>query len=244
MLPLAEKMCKKFIDEEKIQAEAEMDLYLMILERQEKYQEMINVLESELYSNLVSNYLHSATRRKAGLLIKLKRYKIAFEEYKKLIENNLDQIEYYMELYDIACYLDQELTNNHNIDASNNNHPDANDYVSKVVNFIEECILTQSIGLIQTNDHSSELNDSLKNFTKKHHLLRGPYIAKFLILQMLNKERVHGDANHQIEEFSSNSDLLFQYFRNFGSKFACIYDMFSMISKCDLKDAEDLVSYF
>lgn len=33
-LPLAERMIKKFVDENKIEAEAEVQLYLMILERE------------------------------------------------------------------------------------------------------------------------------------------------------------------------------------------------------------------
>lgn len=43
-LPLAEKMIKKVMNEGRLKAEAEYELYLMILEEQEKWQEALEFL--------------------------------------------------------------------------------------------------------------------------------------------------------------------------------------------------------
>uniref|UniRef100_A0A8D0GSC7 N-alpha-acetyltransferase 25, NatB auxiliary subunit n=1 Tax=Sphenodon punctatus TaxID=8508 RepID=A0A8D0GSC7_SPHPU len=51
-LPLAERMVEKMVKEDKIEAEAEVELYYMILERLEKYQEALDVVRGKLGGNL------------------------------------------------------------------------------------------------------------------------------------------------------------------------------------------------
>ena len=48
LLTLAERMIEKFIKEEKIEAEAEVALYLSVLEMQEKFEKALEVLNSKL----------------------------------------------------------------------------------------------------------------------------------------------------------------------------------------------------
>ncbi|KAI1293747.1 N-alpha-acetyltransferase 25, NatB auxiliary subunit [Halotydeus destructor] len=100
-LPLAEKKVKKYIDENKIDAEAEVELYLMILEKQKKYEAMLEVIDGPLV-RLMKNYLNFLTRRKAKLLFELKRYKEAMDVYKVLVEHSPDQLEYYQDIYKMA----------------------------------------------------------------------------------------------------------------------------------------------
>ena len=47
-LPLADKMVSKYVTEERVEAEAEVLLYLIILQLQNKHQEAIKLLEGPL----------------------------------------------------------------------------------------------------------------------------------------------------------------------------------------------------
>ena len=48
LLTLAERMIEKLIKDEKIEAEAEVALYLKVLEMQEKYEKALEVLNGKL----------------------------------------------------------------------------------------------------------------------------------------------------------------------------------------------------
>lgn len=74
----------KLVKEKKIEAEQEIQLYLMILELQGKTEEMYNVLCSPL-GELIS----SVPQRKAKLLLMMERYEEALEVYEELISNEL-----------------------------------------------------------------------------------------------------------------------------------------------------------
>lgn len=50
LLPLAERMTEKFVREGKIEAEAEVQLYLLILELEHKYEAALKVLDGPLGS--------------------------------------------------------------------------------------------------------------------------------------------------------------------------------------------------
>nr|XP_012136081.1 PREDICTED: N-alpha-acetyltransferase 25, NatB auxiliary subunit isoform X1 [Megachile rotundata] len=89
-LPLAERMVLKLVKEGKMEAEQEVQLYLMILELQDKSEEMLNVLSGPLAS-----HLSSVSQRKAALLLKLERFPEAASAYKELISENTDNWAYY-----------------------------------------------------------------------------------------------------------------------------------------------------
>jgi N-terminal acetyltransferase B complex non-catalytic subunit len=64
-----------------MEAEQEVQLYLMILELQEKNEEILNVLCSSLAS-----HLSHVSQRKAMILLKLERFTEAADAYRKLIK--------------------------------------------------------------------------------------------------------------------------------------------------------------
>ncbi|XP_015437860.1 PREDICTED: N-alpha-acetyltransferase 25, NatB auxiliary subunit [Dufourea novaeangliae] len=92
ILPLAERMVLKLIDEGKMEAEQEVQLYLMILELQGKSEEMLNVLSGPLAS-----HLSPVPQRKAALLLKLDRFPEAANACKELISENMDNWAYYQD---------------------------------------------------------------------------------------------------------------------------------------------------
>lgn len=107
-LPLAERMVLKLIKEGKMEAEQEVQLYLMILELQGKSEEMLNVLSGPLAS-----HLSSVSQHKAALLLKLERFSEAANAYKELISENVDNWTYYQDylLAALKCQKPEECLN-------------------------------------------------------------------------------------------------------------------------------------
>ncbi|XP_076276164.1 phagocyte signaling impaired isoform X1 [Lasioglossum baleicum] len=97
ILPLAERMVTKIIKDGKMEAEQEVQLYLMILELQGKSEEMLNVLSGPL-----AVHLSPISQAKAALLLKLERFPEAANAYKELINENTDNWAYYKDYLSAA----------------------------------------------------------------------------------------------------------------------------------------------
>lgn len=102
-LPLAEKMVKKFVDENKIEAEQEVQLYLLILEMQNKLEEALSVVEGPLGDMLLS-YIAVPTKR-IELLVKLQSWKRANVEIKLLLETDTDNWSLYLDYFKTVFHL-------------------------------------------------------------------------------------------------------------------------------------------
>ncbi|ELR46683.1 N-alpha-acetyltransferase 25, NatB auxiliary subunit [Bos mutus] len=72
-LPLAERMVEKMVKEDKIEAEAEVELYYMILERLGKYQEALDVIRGKLGEKLTSE-IQSRENKCMAMYKKLSRW--------------------------------------------------------------------------------------------------------------------------------------------------------------------------
>ncbi|XP_033227156.1 N-alpha-acetyltransferase 25, NatB auxiliary subunit isoform X2 [Belonocnema kinseyi] len=96
-LPLAERMVLKLVNEGKIEAEQEVQLYLMILELQGKDEEVLKVLGGPLASR-VSNL----EPRKAKLLLKMQQYAEAVSAFKELIRQDADNWTFYKDYLSAA----------------------------------------------------------------------------------------------------------------------------------------------
>ena len=123
LLSLAEKKIDKILSQGKIEAEAELNVYLMILERQKNFLKMLQVLDT--YSGkILGNNLDFVSRRKAFLLRDMTGQKLpAFQAFKQLLENNPDQLEYWKEMIDLALQLDSE-------------SPEKATYTNQVIDFL------------------------------------------------------------------------------------------------------------
>ncbi|XP_046462363.1 N-alpha-acetyltransferase 25, NatB auxiliary subunit-like [Daphnia pulex] len=108
-LPLAERMIKKFVEEKKIEAEAEVQLYLMVLEKQKKYQEALQVLQGSLSEKLANGMIEN---KKGEYLRQMKRWDQMLDYTEELLRSNPDQWSYYS-LYMEALF---ELTSTTNAD--------------------------------------------------------------------------------------------------------------------------------
>ncbi|EFX68033.1 hypothetical protein DAPPUDRAFT_203413 [Daphnia pulex] len=108
-LPLAERMIKKFVEEKKIEAEAEVQLYLMVLEKQKKYQEALQVLQGSLSEKLANGMIEN---KKGEYLRQMKRWDQMLDYTEELLRSNPDQWSHYS-LYMEALF---ELTSTTNAD--------------------------------------------------------------------------------------------------------------------------------
>ena len=97
---------EKLIEDNKIEAQAEVELYLMILERQKKFQDVLQVLTGPL-SKYLPNHLDFVNRRKAMTLQLLASNKATADAFKSLAEAHPDQLEYYEGWIDASFRMDE-----------------------------------------------------------------------------------------------------------------------------------------
>ncbi|XP_075236875.1 phagocyte signaling impaired [Lycorma delicatula] len=148
VLPLAERMVYKFVQEDKIEAEQEVQLYLMILEMQNKLEEALNVIEGPLNEKLQACV--SLPVKKVELLMKLKRWHEANVMLKQLLKEDIDCWSHYKD------YLDSVFHIIDNPDDNKNNIEGADRSIAECAGFL------------------SNLQEDNQRLT---HRLRGPYLA-------------------------------------------------------------------
>ncbi|XP_069475602.1 N-alpha-acetyltransferase 25, NatB auxiliary subunit [Ambystoma mexicanum] len=196
-LPLAERMVEKMVKDDKIEAEAEVELYYMILERLGKYQEALNVIRGTLGEKLTSE-LQSRENKCMAMYKKLSKWPECNALSRRLLLKNSDDWQFYLSYFDSAFHL---------IDESWNPPTEGEqslegklDYsVEETVQFVEDRIAEESMSLRQ---------------------LRGPYLAKLELIRRLR----HRGCNDEYK-LGEPEDLMVQYFKMFGDKPCCFTDL-------------------
>ncbi|XP_047032978.1 phagocyte signaling-impaired protein [Helicoverpa zea] len=105
LLALAQRMVDNFISENKMEAEQEARLYIMILELQEKWEDILKFIESPLYSQLVPG---STAQACIPYLKKLGQWKRLNMVCKELLWDNQDRWDYYVPYFDSVFHLMKE----------------------------------------------------------------------------------------------------------------------------------------
>ena len=218
-LPLAEKMCQKFYIDNKFETDQEIELYLMILEKQKKFLDMINIIDSPPEKYKMNDPLGFVKYRKVLLLKKEGRFKEAFDNLVPLIKKNPDQYDYYIELYNLSVLIDKP---------ANNSEDNSFEFTLILLNLVDE--LCNSKTLPCEFNLESDINDTIS--TKN---LRAPFIAKIVILHLIQQS-----AKNQSIEFGSHKlakiidgfqkddfliNFIFDYFQRFAFKFVCVKDI-------------------
>ncbi|XP_062615343.1 N-alpha-acetyltransferase 25, NatB auxiliary subunit-like [Saccostrea cucullata] len=93
-LPLAERMIKKYIDENKINAEAEVQLYLIILNLLGKWEEAYEVVTGPLGEKLTSETFFKE-KKAAEMFSELSKWPEANAKFKFLLKENPDHWQYW-----------------------------------------------------------------------------------------------------------------------------------------------------
>ncbi|XP_020616340.1 N-alpha-acetyltransferase 25, NatB auxiliary subunit-like isoform X1 [Orbicella faveolata] len=196
LLPLAEKMVEKFVNESKIDAEAEVRLYLMILEKLEHYEKALGVLRSNLAVKLIS-YMDEKEEKEAVYLSKLCRWHEANLALKKLIWKRPDQWSYYQSYFTSAFAL---IKQGCTPDKESEELPDYS------VEMINEFLVSVT-----------EFEKS-----KDKRACRGPFLAQLELDKLCREECMYSDTR---QNPSSPVDLLIEYFKRFGDKLCCFWDL-------------------
>lgn len=197
-LPLAERMVEKMVKEEKIEAEAEVQLYFMILERLGKCEEALKVIRGPLGEKLTSE-LQSRENKCLMLYQRLQRWPECNALAHKLLLKNPDEWQYYG-FYFTSLF--------HILDQSWFPPEEGEDClegpvhytVDKVVRFVEERVKCED--------------------NKECHALRGPYLAR---LELLHRLRERGSSEENL--LGDPLELMVQFFAKFGDKPCCITDL-------------------
>ncbi|XP_052463548.1 N-alpha-acetyltransferase 25, NatB auxiliary subunit isoform X2 [Carassius gibelio] len=197
-LPLAERMVEKMVKEEKIEAEAEVQLYFMILERLGKYVEALEVVQGPLGEKLTSE-LQSRENKCMMMYRRLERWAECNALSCKLLLKNPDDWQFYLLYFDSLFHLiDQSWTPPH--EGAHSAEGEVHASISQALSFMEDRIATE------------EAKES------KH--LRGPYLARLELIRRL-RERSCPEA----QQLGEPLELMFQFFVKFGDKPCCITDL-------------------
>ncbi|XP_015908047.1 N-alpha-acetyltransferase 25, NatB auxiliary subunit [Parasteatoda tepidariorum] len=211
LLSLAERMTEKFVKENKLEAEAEVQLYLMILERQEKYEKAIEVLSSPLKEKMSSE--KDLPEREAQYLIYLLKWPEANKAYKKLILKTPDAWKLYEEYFKCIQNL---------VDMNWQPELNSNDTPEECVDYTFEMAIDFVGALVEE-----------QNGEKEGRKLRGPYYAMLNLFDKLLKKE-----DPLAQKIGSPVDLLVNFFEQVGTKPTCPVDMSFMMSAYGLKEEE------
>ncbi|CAH0713545.1 unnamed protein product, partial [Brenthis ino] len=135
LLTLAQRMVDNFISENKMEAEQEARLYVMILELQEKWEDILNFIEGPLYSQLVPG---STAQASIPYLKKLGHWRRLNLLCKELLWDNQDRWDYYLPYFDSVF----QLMSNAESDGDNS----ADDTAEKCHEFICQLVESMSSG--------------------------------------------------------------------------------------------------
>ncbi|CAH1802298.1 unnamed protein product [Owenia fusiformis] len=214
LLPLALKMCKKYIEDGKVNAETEVKLFLMILEIQEDYKMALSILQGILGEKLQAEILFKETKE-LECLKKLERWGDVNVANKKLILKNQDGWDYYKEYLESMFRLidgghvsvaPQEETTCE--EAMPDNHP---------------------IMALQFINSQIEANKSKP--------IRGPYLAQLELLRLVQSR----EESYALE--LDTADILIRnYYTLFGDKFCCFGDLKMFCGLLDQESFSQLIA--
>uniref|UniRef100_A0ABM5F1U7 N-alpha-acetyltransferase 25, NatB auxiliary subunit isoform X1 n=1 Tax=Pogona vitticeps TaxID=103695 RepID=A0ABM5F1U7_9SAUR len=196
-LPLAERMVEKMVKEDKIEAEAEVELYYMILERLGKYQEALDVVRGKLGEKLTSE-LQSRENKCMEMYRKLGKWPECNALARRLLLKNPDDWQFYMVYFDsIFQLVDAAWTppaeGEHSLEG------EVHHTTEQAVAFVEQRIAEEA------------------SSTRP---LRGPYLAQLELIRRLSSRGCSEEHT-----FGDPEELMFQYFKRFGDKPCCFTDL-------------------
>ncbi|XP_019711940.1 N-alpha-acetyltransferase 25, NatB auxiliary subunit [Hippocampus comes] len=197
-LPLAERMVEKMVKEDKIEAEAEVQLYFMILERLGKCEEALEVIKGPLGEKLTSE-LQSRESKCMMLYRRLRRWPECNALAHKLLLKNPDDWQFYLAYFDSLFHL-MDMSWSPPGDGEHCSEGAVHHTVAEVVRFVEERIAGED--------------------GKDARSLRGPYLARLELMHRLRQR-----ALPQEGQLGEPLELMVQFFVKFGDKPCCITDL-------------------
>ncbi|XP_077353966.1 N-alpha-acetyltransferase 25, NatB auxiliary subunit [Festucalex cinctus] len=198
-LPLAERMVEKMVKEDKIEAEAEVQLYFMILERLGKCEEALDVIRGPLGEKLTSE-LQSRESKCMMLYRRLRRWPECNALAQKLLLNNPDDWQFYLAYFDSLFHLMDQSWSPPGDGGQHCSEGAVHHTVAEAVSFVEERIAGE--------DH------------KDARSLRGPYLARLELMHRLRQRRLPQES-----QLGEPLELMVEFFDKFGDKPCCVTDL-------------------
>uniref|UniRef100_A0A8C7CK51 N-alpha-acetyltransferase 25, NatB auxiliary subunit n=1 Tax=Oncorhynchus kisutch TaxID=8019 RepID=A0A8C7CK51_ONCKI len=197
-LPLAERMVEKMVKEGKIEAEAEVQLYFMILERLGKYVEALDMVRGPLGEKLTSE-LQSRENKCMMMYQRLQLWPECNALSYKLLLKNPDEWQFYLSYFDSLFHL---------MDKSWSPPNEEEHCVEGPV----QTTVAEAVKFVVDRMEEEDKKDSRP--------LRGPYMA---CLELIHRLRQRGCPDE--EELGDPLELMLQFFGKFGDKPSCITDL-------------------
>nr|XP_046160588.1 N-alpha-acetyltransferase 25, NatB auxiliary subunit-like isoform X3 [Oncorhynchus gorbuscha] len=197
-LPLAERMVEKMVKEEKIEAEAEVQLYFMILERLGKYVEALDMVRGPLGEKLTSE-LQSRENKCMMMYQRLQLWPECNALSYKLLLKNPDDWQFYLSYFDSLFHL---------MDKSWSPPNEEEHCVEGPV----QTTVAEAVKFVVDRMEEEDKKDSRP--------LRGPYMA---CLELIHRLRQRGCPDEK--ELGDPLELMLQFFGKFGDKPCCITDL-------------------
>uniref|UniRef100_A0A8C7H3S3 N-alpha-acetyltransferase 25, NatB auxiliary subunit n=1 Tax=Oncorhynchus kisutch TaxID=8019 RepID=A0A8C7H3S3_ONCKI len=197
-LPLAERMVEKMVKEEKIEAEAEVQLYFMILERLGKCVEALDVVRGPLGEKLTSE-LRSRENKCMMMYQRLQLWPECNALSYKLLLKNPDDWQFYLSYFDSLFHL---------MDKSWSQPEEGEHCVEGPV----QTTVTEAVKFVVDRMEEQDKKESRP--------LRGPYLA---CLELIHRLRQRGCPDEK--ELGDPLELMVQFFGKFGDKPCCITDL-------------------
>ncbi|KAL1489406.1 hypothetical protein ABEB36_014306 [Hypothenemus hampei] len=196
LLSLAERMMTKLVDDNKMDAEQEVQLYILVLKLLEKYEEVLHLLDGPLGEKLQSaNIIHL----KLDYYLKLENWGKVNETCKFILNESFDRWAVWKHYIKSVFKL---YTSNSNADTANSN-------------------LKSLDGLDNTPEKCHEfICGIIESGSDNAFLLRGPYLARFELCFKLQEHRFKCD-----DLLGDVLQLFVEYFRLFGHKPCCVLDL-------------------
>ncbi|KAK0047677.1 N-alpha-acetyltransferase 25 NatB auxiliary subunit [Biomphalaria pfeifferi] len=216
-LPLAEKMIKKYIQEDKIEAEAEIHLYLIILELQQNWTEALQVLEGPLGAFL-GNELHSKETRLATICSKLSKWDRVSSIYKQLLDQMPDNWDFWLKYQEAVFHLVEDSYRDMKQEpSSDDSTPNTHAHLEAMQKFIEDKIQSMQNGV----------------------MMRGPYLAEIEFVKQISIRKLTTTSINQ----KSALKLLQEYFQHFGNKSSCYNDIKLYLDLLQAQELDQLLEF-
>ncbi|KAJ8921252.1 hypothetical protein NQ315_013724 [Exocentrus adspersus] len=216
LLSLAERMFNKLIVENKVDAEQEVQLYIMILELLDKFDEILNVLDGPLGTKLQCS---NTPQNRLKYLKRLRKWEEVNLVCKGVLVEHVDRWdiwkEYINSVFELIALEDK--TNNHeNHETVENDFETVDDTPEKAHEFICRVV---------------------ENGVDNGYLLRGPYLARFELCSRLCKRELNST-----DLLGDTTELFIEYFRKFGHKPCCVSDLRVYLNLLDSEKKTELSS--
>ncbi|CAG9767813.1 unnamed protein product [Ceutorhynchus assimilis] len=196
LLSLAERMMKKLVDDDKVDAEQEVQLYVLVLELLDKYDDLIKILDGPLGEKLqCANLSHL----KLKYCKKLNRWTQVNVICKEILNESFDRWDIWKEYVNSVFKSTNSCINGDSQEFSGDEFDCADNTAEKCHEFI--CCVIEG----------GAANDFL---------LRGPFLARFELCAKLQENNIPSN-----DILGDIIELFVEYFRKFGHKPCCVSDL-------------------